>query len=149
MNKPNTLADVLQFAKHNDATGCLEWTGTLWKTGYGRFQMANKSHKAHRVAYELAKGAIEGAACVLHRCDNRKCINVDHLFIGTRKDNNLDKTAKGRQTKGVDVNTAKINDETVRRIREDVRDANSIAEDIGLSFGHVNKIRHGRAWTHV
>lgn len=149
MNKPNTPSDVMQFAKADEATGCIEWTGTLWKTGYGRFQMDNRSHKAHRVAYELAKGHLPEGACLLHRCDNRRCINVEHLFIGTRKDNNLDKTAKGRQAKGVDVNTAKINDEVARRIRTDDRDSKVIAAEVGLSWGHVNKIRHGRAWAHV
>lgn len=149
MNKSNTTADVMQCAKANEATGCIEWTGTLWKTGYGRFQMDNRSHKAHRVAYELTKGLLPPGACVLHRCDNRKCINAEHLFIGTRKDNNLDKTAKGRQTKGEDVNTAKITGVIARRIRGDGRGSKVIAAEVGLSWGHVNKIRHGRAWSHA
>jgi hypothetical protein len=146
MNKPE---DIFLHAKANEATGCVEWVGTLWATGYGRFQLRNKSVKAHRVAYELRYAKLPADACVLHRCDNRKCINADHLFIGTRKDNNLDKTKKGRQTRGAEVNTAKITVEDVRLIRADARPSKQIASEFGISWGQVNKVRGMRAWNHV
>lgn len=149
MNKRHLPQEVLAHAALNQNTGCLEWTGALWASGYGRFQLNNRSVKAHRVAYELAHGPLTPDQCVLHRCDNRKCINVGHLFLGTRKDNNLDKTTKGRQTKGEQVNTAKVSTPAVLAIREDARTSKEVAADYGLTWGHVNKIRGGRAWGHV
>ncbi len=73
-------------------TGCLEWQGPVDGKGYGR---VDGGKLAHRVAYRLAKGD-PGPLCVLHTCDNPPCINPEHLWLGTRGDNNRDAAAKGR-----------------------------------------------------
>lgn len=75
---------------------CLVFTGTKTDQGYGRINVGGKQAGAHRVAWELAHGAIPFGLCVLHRCDNPPCCYVGHLFLGTVAANNADRAAKGR-----------------------------------------------------
>lgn len=80
-------------------TVCHLWTGTSNRQGYGRVGAGSrgKHQLAHRAAWRLANGEIPDGMCVLHRCDNPPCVNVvDHLFLGTKKDNSRDMAAKGR-----------------------------------------------------
>jgi len=74
----------------------------LWRDrqGYGRKKVGSRTVLAHRHAWELANGLVPEGLCVLHRCDNPPCINPDHLFLGTRADNNADRDAKGRSKRG-------------------------------------------------
>ena len=75
---------------------CWEWTATLDGGGYGRIKSGGKLDGAHRVSWELHHGKIPVDRWVLHRCDNRKCVNPAHLFLGTRGDNVSDMVQKGR-----------------------------------------------------
>jgi hypothetical protein len=70
------------------------------KTGYVRVRVGGRAKVLeHRLAWEMANGPIPAGMCVLHACDNRACINVEHLFLGTYQDNALDMVAKGRHGK--------------------------------------------------
>lgn len=78
-----------------DANGCINWNATL-KHGYGWVSFRGVARGAHRVAWILKHGDIQGTQQVCHHCDNPRCVNADHLFLGSARDNSLDALSKGR-----------------------------------------------------
>ena len=105
-------ARVILLEKTEDKGDCIEWTGNLDNGGYGILCLNKKRIKAHRVSYFLAHGETP-KECVCHTCDNKKCVNPDHLFDASRAINNLDRQLKGRTR----VHNSKLNAEKVRAIR--------------------------------
>lgn len=98
----NLLKERLYSRVNKTENGCWEFVGAL-RSGYGAIKFKNKIMGTHRVSYELSYGDIPEGFLVCHKCDNRKCINPDHLFLGTHKDNMQDCLVKGRMVidKGV------------------------------------------------
>lgn len=81
-------------------SGCWNWIGPLESGGYGRLKIAGKFRRASRVVWEVYRGEIPASLCVLHRCDNPRCVNTDHLYLGTQEDNMRDMRVRGRARNG-------------------------------------------------
>ncbi len=81
---------------------CWEWQAAFRKDGYGVINVDGEIVGAHRVSYMLSKGEIAGRLLVCHKCDNRKCVNPNHLFLGTYSDNLIDSINKGRKIPNID-----------------------------------------------
>jgi len=94
---PKALRALVRFWARVDKSGeCWTWTGTLAPGGYGAFSVDNRNRRAHRWIYEQTAGPIPAGHFVCHRCDNRKCVRPEHLFVGTHQDNMRDMVEKGR-----------------------------------------------------
>lgn len=103
----------------------------------------------------IFRGIIPDTLQVLHRCDNRACVNPDHLFLGTQKDNIRDMMAKGREgfkpprCLGSRHGSAKVTEDDVRAIRQSTLSTRELAGQYGLSWNVVRKIRIHQIWKHV
>jgi len=138
------LAD--RFWPRVDKSGeCWVWTGARDPLGYGRIGLGGRSDGVsltHRVAWLLTYGAVSDGMCVLHACDNPSCVRPDHLFLGTRDDNNKDMTRKGRHGRNT------LTDEQVRDIRRRRAAGEPIialAREFGTSHSNVSAIAAGRS----
>lgn len=138
-----------RFEKYVERTchpkGCHIWKGAIFNdTGYGRIQVDGKSEPAHRIAYIIYHGNIPDGKWVLHRCDNRLCVNDDHLFLGTQKDNIDDMVSKGRQQRGENHYGAKLTDSQILQIRNEYSKGNigqkELAEKYNVSIGLISMI---------
>lgn len=90
------LKRLTQNHKKNPETGCWDWTRALSKEGYARTRLQGKYEYGHRVSYRVFTGEIPKGMCVCHSCDNPKCINPKHLWLGTHQDNMADRDRKKR-----------------------------------------------------
>jgi len=93
---PNAYDKILKKVTKN-ANGCWEYGGYLNVWGYGRLRHNGKKILAHRLSYLFNIGEIPDGALVLHKCDNPKCVNPEHLYLGTSKDNATDMAKRNRQ----------------------------------------------------
>lgn len=81
---------------YEKTTSCWNWIGILDRYGYGKFKIGDRTIKSHRYSYQLHYGDFDESFHVLHHCDNPRCVNPSHLFLGTNRDNVADRTAKKR-----------------------------------------------------
>ena len=142
--------------------GCWLWKGKTMGNGrYGRIQVDNLSVGAHRFSYQLHHGPIPEGMCVCHRCDVPMCVNPDHLFVGTIKENWQDMVDKGRSgidfkfkdERGESNGHAKLSEDDVRSIRR-MKTAGGTYQAIRQRFGiksngHVRNILTGKLWGHI
>lgn len=122
-------------------SGCWEWQGNLDRYGYGIFKLGNKSYKAHRYSYELYNGSFEQSFHVLHCCDNPKCVNPEHLFLGTNQDNIQDKVNKGRSK----INNRRLtNDEKVNILKLlEVKSEKDVAKIFDVHISTISRLKKG------
>lgn len=133
-------------SKIDRTSGCWIWNGSRSYKGYGMIsQWINKKSvptTAHRVSWEMHKGPIAKGMFVLHRCDVRACVNPDHLFIGSAKDNTVDMLRKGR-------NKSKLTPVDVAFVRGTDKSTDEVARILGVGAKAVHRIRSGQTWSCV
>lgn len=135
---------------------CWEWTRARASNGYGSVWDGSKSQLAHRVAWVLTNGIIEDGMFVCHTCDNRGCVNPDHLFLGTNTDNMRDCVAKGRNfvPRGELAKNSKLTDQKVLEIRS-LWAAKSGIKQTELAKIHnvkssvISRVVNNKCWRHV
>jgi hypothetical protein len=145
-----------------DENGCWNWRCTLDGCGYGFVRINKKMYRAHRVAWELTNGTIPDNMVVCHKCDNPKCVNPQHLFLGTQAENIADMRNKGRardvgNTKnhayGQANGRAKLNEQDVKTIRwmheSGTLTKEQIAKHFNVSGVLVGLIVRRKIWKHI
>lgn len=150
--KRGTLVE--RFWRAVDKGGdCWLWTKAVDRGGYGAIGAGTNTDrrvlKAHRVSWELAHGPIPDGVFVCHRCDNPKCVNPAHLFLGSPSDNAADMATKGRANRGERRWIAKLTDDAVREIRRSSEKGVDLAKRYGVSPTQVTAVRRGYEWKHV
>lgn len=148
--------EVIQkfWSKVKKGKECWEWEAGCFDTGYGSFHVPKRgSILAHRFSMQLHLGVnLSRKDCVLHKCDNKKCVNPNHLFIGSLSDNIEDMVIKNRQAKGEAIGGSKLTKTDVLRIRILYKRGRTLVElgrQFSVHYTNVQCIVHRKTWKHL
>ncbi len=125
-------------------TGCWNWIGAKQRFGYGTILDGKKYLKAHRLSYEKFISPIPKSneslhgTCVCHKCDNPSCVNPEHLFLGTQKENIKDMTLKNRNG---NLKLTRKQKEEIKELLESGRTSNSLAREYNVAPCTIHRIR--------
>lgn len=150
-DKPeNNLDRALKNKVKKQENGCIDWMGMRDRDGYARY--GEKAKIVSRLVWEKSNGKIPPKMCICHTCDNPGCVNIEHLWLGSVRENNLDKEKKGRSPHGKNHHKAKINDNDVIEIRKLYQNG-MFQIDIGKKYGlcqtSISRILSGKGWKHL
>jgi len=148
------LQDAIMSRVVETMDGCLEYQGKRTVAGYGLASILGKRVLAHRLSYEAFNNeTITKGVYVCHTCDNPPCINPDHLWLGTARDNALDMVRKGRQNPPDRVGEAHprthLTEEYVTEILLSNVRTKDLSDMYDVSYSTVKAIKSGRNWSHV
>jgi hypothetical protein len=138
------IARLARRAVREEGTGCLVWQGSKAKGGYGQITYRRMLMRTHRLAFEAHHGPVPAGHYVCHACDNPACIAIEHLFLGTPKENYRDMRKKGRARAN-----AKLAPDELAEIRCRLAAGESvaaIAKGASVLYDQILAIKNGRAW---
>ena len=166
--KERLLSNIkIERCQYEHLSDCWSWKGFLNFDGYGNISVKNKARRAHRASFELFRHKIPEGMIVCHKCDNAKCINPDHLFVGTQADNMADRKAKGKYAsgekhrlrmfpekikRGEETNFARLTECDVleiRKLRELGVSCIELASRFGVVVGTIRFICNRQTWVHI
>jgi hypothetical protein len=134
---------------------CWEWKGIISR-GYGKISLKksereglskrNRQFKASRLSYFIANGPYPEHRFILHKCDNKLCVNPNHLELGNNKKNIQDAYDRGLKPRGEDVSFSKLTNEEAKTIKYDSRHPVELAKIYGIDRRSISKIQRGKRW---
>lgn len=147
-----TLKQIFEDKYIKLDNGCWQWTANISTNGYGQISRNKTTCRAHRIAYNLYIGEIPEGMVVCHKCDNKLCVNPDHLFIGTQEDNIRDCLNKDRNAYGSRNAKAKLKEDDIFSIK--VRYKNGVTmQEIGNIFGvsknTISQVINNKTWAKI
>lgn len=145
---PNKYSRFLQKVKTDGFTPdrCWLWVGAGKGNGYGHLSCDGENELAHRQAYKLFCGEIPAGMDVCHTCDNRNCVNPDHLFLGTRKENMEDCKTKGRTSGGRRKHLCESTVQEVRRRLDAGHSPRRVSAQMDVNYHTITAIKRGESY---
>jgi hypothetical protein len=130
-------------------TECIEFEGTLWPAPHNYGRVGDK--KAHRLAWEQANGPIPDGMCVCHRCNHKPCVNPDHLYLATSRQNTIDAYRDGLITPAVGErhSQSKLTEAEVLEVRASTLSGRQLAHRYGVDPMTISYIRRRITWRHI
>jgi len=152
--KINHIRLIFEENVIKNKTGCWDWKGKLHRTKYAIMKYEHKQIGAHRISWVIHKGPLEMNDCVLHHCDNKKCTYPEHLYIGSMKDNAIDRERRKRRLilRGENHPNSVLNDNKVKEIKHMLQDGIStfqISKIYKCGSGTIDAIKRNWTWKHV
>ena len=144
------------FSKSDN--GCWNWQRRLVGKGYGTIGLGGKGAKqklVHRLSYEIHKGPIPEGMVVMHKCDNPRCVNPDHLDAGTQSQNIKDAFSRGRKlmptkkARGEECGASKLTEADVLNVRESKLSFSKLAAAYGVNKSTIERIKYRKTWRHI
>lgn len=141
----------VRFRRHYVKTdACWIWFKDFYPNGYGHFTFRGVQKGAHRWSYERYVGQIPNGMIVCHNCDNRSCVNPEHLFLGSQQDNITDCVKKGRNPKGEKNGMAKLSEQAVRFIlANNSLSSRKLSKMLGVTRHSITNVRNKKTWKHI
>ncbi len=150
-----TMETFMTWVFPEPNTGCWLWAGSLSKAGYGNTKKTVGEYLlrgAHRISYFLHNGSFDYNLCVCHTCDNRTCVNPDHLFLATGVENTQDMVNKGRANKGSNRPNSILTESVIPDIRQrriSGESVISIAKFYNVHRDTIYAVLYNETWEHV
>lgn len=146
----STLAERIAYYSVPKSSGCIEWSGTTSSHGRPTLVVGNKKQLVSRLVWTQKHGEVPEGRLVRHLvCRNPMCINIDHLAVGTSKDNADDRERDGTTVRGSDHPRAKLTEKQILAIHSSNNTYRQLADQYGVSKSQIARIKTGESWKQV